>query len=437
MKQQPSDTEEYVNAIINEDKEWHKEYDESLLSITDSINNFLAINTDNSLYTLCTFLTAPEIIKVFKEIPEIAHCFIAANITANEFNNNLTDSLYLKNTLDISGVIQKNTYYKFLLLNIEYNVDKEKALKQLALNIYNKSISHIALEQLINTTSLNKEYVTDCILHYIDEYDESNNRNEINIPGYKAPAIINCSSYENELSSHNHMHNISDTANAKNNCTPVVANVNHDAAYDATKFCFIICSNNEQYEAECIKYINNLTIPDGYTIDIIVVHNAASMTSGYNRAMLSSNAKYKIYIHQDVFIINKNILSDILKEFDNPHTGMIGMVGSKKLPRTCIMWFGWRIGHFIANNIYHTTDSVLEDIKHSTSVEAIDGFIMITQYDIPWREDIFTGWDFYDISQSFPPSVRAWCFHDDGIMNLDSYYDTRKIFMKEYVDMLH
>ena len=72
---------------------------------------------------------------------------------------------------------------------------------------------------------------------------------------------------------------------------------------------------------------------------------------------------------------------------------------------------------------------------------------MITQYDIPWKEDIFTGWDFYDISQSFefrkrnydviiPPSVHAWCFHDDGIMDLDSYHNTRKIFMKEYADML-
>ena len=111
------------------------------------------------------------------------------------------------------------------------------------------------------------------------------------------------------------------------------------------------------------------------------------------------------------------------------------------------MWYGWRIGHFISNNIYHTTDSVLEDIKTPTRVEAIDGFIMITQYDIPWQEDIFTGWDFYDISQSFefrkrnydviiPPSVHAWCFHDDGIMDLDSYYNTRKIFMKEYADML-
>lgn len=213
------------------------------------------------------------------------------------------------------------------------------------------------------------------------------------------------------------------------------------------QFCFIICSNNEQYEKECIKYINSINIPNGYTTDIIVMHNASSMTAGYNKAMKSSNAKYKIYLHQDVFILNKNILFDILKQFKDEHIGMIGMVGSKKLPRTCVMWFGWRIGHFISNNIYHTTDSVLEDIKYPTRVEAIDGFMMITQYDISWREDILTGWDFYDISQSFefrksgydviiPHVKHSLCFHDDGIMNLNTYYTTRKIFMNEYADML-
>ncbi|HBD66957.1 MAG TPA: hypothetical protein DC028_08030 [Eubacterium sp.] len=214
------------------------------------------------------------------------------------------------------------------------------------------------------------------------------------------------------------------------------------------KFCFIICSNNKQYETECIKYINALNIPDDYSIEIIVVHNARGMTSGYNAAMLSSDAKYKIYLHHDTFIINKNILFDILEQFNDSSVGMIGVVGSTRLPKTCIMWFGWRIGHLISNSIYRTTDSVLDDISEPTHVEAIDGFIIITQYDITWREDVFTGWDFYDISQSFefrkagfnvivPPVKSAWCFHDDGIMNLDTYYQTRLIFMKEYADMLH
>ena len=217
---------------------------------------------------------------------------------------------------------------------------------------------------------------------------------------------------------------------------------------DNKKIDIIVCGNNKEYLDEQRKYIENLIIPNGMQLDILVVEGAKSMTSGYNEGMANSDAKYKIYLHHDTFIINKNILFDILEQFKDSSVGMIGVVGSTKLPKTCIMWFGWRIGHLISNSIYRTTDSVLDDISEPTHVEAVDGFIIITQYDITWREDVFTGWDFYDISQSFefrkagfnvivPPVKSAWCFHDDGIMNLDTYYQTRLIFMKEYADMLH
>lgn len=213
------------------------------------------------------------------------------------------------------------------------------------------------------------------------------------------------------------------------------------------KFCFIMCSNNPQYEHECIKYINNLTIPEGYEIEIKVIRDAASITSGYNRGMLSSDAKYKIYLHQDTFIINKDFLNCLLKGFNDEATGMIGIIGTPKLDPSCVMWLGNRVGKLVSNCIYHTVKAAIGEITSPTEVEAIDGLLMATQYDIPWREDIFKGWDYYDISQSFEfrkagykvmvlPADEPWCFHDDGILELSEYYKTRDIFMQEYSDML-
>ena len=213
------------------------------------------------------------------------------------------------------------------------------------------------------------------------------------------------------------------------------------------KFCFIMCSNNKQYEDECMLYINDLKIPDGYIVDNIIIHDAISMTSGYNKAMNSSDAKYKIYLHQDVFILNKNFLFDLLYYFSDKSTGMIGMVGSPRFPKNCTMWYGYRIGIFYSNNIYSSCYNELQKVTVPTNVEAIDGFLMATQYDLFWREDLFTGWDFYDISQSFefrkagyniiiPPSDTPWCFHDDGIMNLTNYNENRKLFREYYKDML-
>ena len=213
------------------------------------------------------------------------------------------------------------------------------------------------------------------------------------------------------------------------------------------KFCFIMCSNNKQYEDESMLYINDLKTPDGYIVDHIIIHDAISMTSGYNKAMKSSDAKYKIYLHQDVFILNKNFLFDLLYYFSDKSTGMIGMAGSPKFPKNCTMWYGYRIGIFYSNNIYSSCYNELQKVTVPTNVEAIDGFLMATQYDLSWREDLFNGWDFYDVSQSFefrkagyniiiPPADTPWCFHDDGIMNLTNYNKNRKLFREYYKDML-
>ena len=74
------------------------------------------------------------------------------------------------------------------------------------------------------------------------------------------------------------------------------------------KFAFIICVNEEYIFKECELYINQLNIPYGYTVEIVPVKDVKSLAQGYNRGMASTDAKYKIYMHQDVFIINPNFL---------------------------------------------------------------------------------------------------------------------------------
>ena len=58
-----SDTEECVQASIDNDAAWHSSYDSELNILISSINQLLNNNSDDSLYTLCTFLTEPDIIK--------------------------------------------------------------------------------------------------------------------------------------------------------------------------------------------------------------------------------------------------------------------------------------------------------------------------------------------------------------------------------------
>ena len=68
------------------------------------------------------------------------------------------------------------------------------------------------------------------------------------------------------------------------------------------KMCFIICATNKTYLDECIYYIKKLNCPEKIEVEIVCINDAKSMCAGYNQGMNRSNAKYKVYLHQDVFI---------------------------------------------------------------------------------------------------------------------------------------
>ncbi|MBA4544511.1 MULTISPECIES: glycosyltransferase family protein [Thermoactinomyces] len=216
------------------------------------------------------------------------------------------------------------------------------------------------------------------------------------------------------------------------------------------KFLFVTCVNDETLYALCVKHIQNLDVPQGYTIELFPVYGAKGMAEGYNRA-LANDAKYKIYLHQDTFIINPHFLREILTLFqNNPLLGLLGFAGCKTLPSSGFWWEGKELyGKLIGfpGNTYK-----LEKWKEVTdafeAVEAVDGFLMVTQYDVPWRADLFDGFDFYDISQSLefkkhgflvgvPKQIEPWSLHYHT--NFNNHFDYPKymhyheIFARHYL----
>lgn len=219
------------------------------------------------------------------------------------------------------------------------------------------------------------------------------------------------------------------------------------------KVAFITCVDDENEYAECLYYLERLEAPEGFEKDIIEIRNATSMTAGYNEGMDATDADYKIYLHQDAFIINKSFIEDIHRAFStHPEIGIMGVVGSRSLRND-----GRIIAGYDEGKLYHnlkpqhlTAYSGKEDecIRRQDSciqsyVQGLDGLILMTQYDVRWREDIFDGWDFYDISQcleferkgyraAIPCQSVPWIFHDCANSRLDSYNRYRGIFLKEY-----
>lgn len=220
------------------------------------------------------------------------------------------------------------------------------------------------------------------------------------------------------------------------------------------KFCFIICVNDNLLLEESLHYIHHLTVPEGYETEVLTITDAPSMTLGYNEAMAQSDAKYKIYMHQDVFILNKNILADLLSIFrSDSRIGLIGMVGYDTVSPDGIMWHAKKSG-----NLYDSSPKVpyppLAEYHYSLTADGftlaaeIDGFFMASAFDLPWNTQDLKGFDFYDAYQSIaflqngykiavPVQKHPWCMHDDGhILNLANYDRYRQLFMRTHRNVL-
>lgn len=213
------------------------------------------------------------------------------------------------------------------------------------------------------------------------------------------------------------------------------------------KIAFITCVNNEDSYLKSLSYIAKLKIPKSMEIEIIAIRDAKSITSAYNQAMQKSDSKYKIYLHQDVYIQNLNFINDILNIFKKDVAiGLIGMVGAKVIPVSGIWWED----HYKVGKVFDSHGGAMELLNFNeipdiyTEVKGIDGFIMITQYDFSWREDIFDGWHFYDLSQSLefiqkdlkvavPNQQTPWCIHDCGYVNTtNGFEEYRNKFLDNY-----
>ena len=216
------------------------------------------------------------------------------------------------------------------------------------------------------------------------------------------------------------------------------------------KIAVIFCTNDEGYAAECRAYFNYLSVPEGMTAEIIEVWNAPSMAAGYNFAMSCTDAKYKLYIHHDTFLLDTELLLKLVRAFqEGEKLGLLGIFGTTSLPGSG----RWYQASHEESVLTLWQDAILNFLPpkraerpETAPAEAIDGAFLATSADIPWREDIFDDWHFYDISQCFEMKKAGyeialmkdrepWALHESTLRKdpEDKYGKYCEVFRKHYL----
>lgn len=168
---------------------------------------------------------------------------------------------------------------------------------------------------------------------------------------------------------------------------------------DSKKICVILLKDYFAYYKEQIRYLKELAVPTGYIVDIMVVDAGKNIFSAYQHAMIKSNAKYKIYLKKRAVIVNKYFLYDVLGVFKkNIDIGLLGVRGTTQLSTDAIIENSTNLfGRLLYSDGEKAEGDFPENVK---DVMLVTDDVIVTQYDLSWREDIFEGEDFIGASQS-------------------------------------
>lgn len=155
------------------------------------------------------------------------------------------------------------------------------------------------------------------------------------------------------------------------------------------KIAVIIYVQDEDDYKICAESLWELSCPAGYGIEVIPVVKAASRGMAYQAGMETSDAKYKVYIDSAAWIVSERLLTEMVDIFlHHPEIGILGLSGTEIIPPNAPFWVSpARLGKWSdKDGTEHEFGAFDEPFRE---VQALDMYFLMTQYDVPWRTDLF------------------------------------------------
>jgi len=457
--------EEKVQKREEKYKTWVLEYRNHVEEKRIQINEWLCVGDEESMHKLLELFHDSSFIINYREVNDIAYMMTAVGIYEQELQEGVKETIFQK-FIQIQTIKEYLMEIKFLIWRIEFmvtpNAQEElfefisqtrTSVQTILYMVHISGMDKFAL--LTNLAGLFLDHGNTIyafkILKYANEVKPGEEiilcfMAQICMENNQKKAAADC------LRQILHPTQIAESMgkscgeNDLHRMSVKTVEAISDTKCQENKIAFITCVNDEAAYEECKYFLHRLEIPKGYQIEIIPVYGAKSMTSGYNAAMKKTNAKYKVYLHQDVFILEEKFLYYILHTFLEDETvGMVGICGTQEIPEDGIFYKVWNRGSFYSNEDIITKNMGKYSYKYPENLQAVavDGLCISTQYDLSWREKEFDGWDFYDVSQCFefqkegykvviPYQEHIWCLHDSDYAKLNHYAKYRNILSQVY-----
>lgn len=157
---------------------------------------------------------------------------------------------------------------------------------------------------------------------------------------------------------------------------------------NSRKIAFIVAQNMDGEPFALEDDLTEVKIPEGYRAELVLVDaRGRRKASAWQEAMITSDAKYKIYLDEDVRILQKDFFAKLLEIFfADDSIAIIGVSGVEQLPTSGVVQDAVkRMGMF--QKVDGTVEKCEAVDGQWQEVAAVDGFFVATQYDISWRED--------------------------------------------------
>lgn len=98
------------------------------------------------------------------------------------------------------------------------------------------------------------------------------------------------------------------------------------------KIAFLVRKSDEVRCAAALESLQALRLPTGYEAELFTLAAEEPYAAQANKALTLSDAKFKIYLNDDIRLAEPDVLGELLQIFEDESIGMVGFLGSASLP---------------------------------------------------------------------------------------------------------